>query len=129
MSKTRAQRLAGQRHIEKGVQAVLPGEIEPGVCVHPISNKEFGGGTRTRPSHMPCDACLWCFKNEAWEGRACFKAGVCPLKERKRVSTWGKAYELWLIRARRKIMLARLTAQRAKRRSTGSAPSQMPPGT
>lgn len=118
------------------MQSILPGEIEPAVCLHPLGKggawpgqSMKSGKGQQRLSHFPCDACLWCFKNEAWDKRACFKKGVCPLKERKRVSTWGKEYEAWLIRARRKIMLARLTRRRrkAKSQSTDSEASQTLP--
>ncbi len=127
MLKTRRQRRARQRHITKGLQSTLPGQEEPNPCIHPISSYYLGRGVRSRPSLGPCDACLWCFRDEAWESRPCYRPSICPLKEKKRIATYGKEFEPWLVRSRSKVMLNRLTGQIPKSRSTDSEASQTLP--
>ena len=103
--------------VSKGFQMVLGGSEEPPACVHQLAIKEFGWGYGGRSQIPPCPACLWCFQNEAWQTRACYKEGVCPLLEKRMPDSWRKDFVDWLKRSRKIVKLARIAARATARKA------------
>ncbi len=88
-------------------QAILPGQSEPGVCIHPISNREY------RPTTFPCKSCEWCFREEAWGERSCFRTeGICPLKEHRCPHSHNDNWNAAMRIARKKVKIAAILSRK-----------------
>lgn len=83
------------------LQTTLPGQEAPPPCLHPQTDTPMGGA---------CKACLWCFRNEAWNERPCFIDSICPIRQIKTPYAWDRDYEAWMMKARKTLRIEKLRA-------------------